>query len=239
MSAPPDRALRRAPAAVGAAVLLVAVVAITADVLVGGWLRHVDWWVHQQIAAELGGAGPREVCWILSLSGQRKVVILPLLVSAALAARRHRTARPLALVVVLIVGLAVGILLFKHAVGRVPPRTGSDRLHAGGLSYPSGHAVNAIVCWRLSLEFAASLGGRMAHALPVSRRRLVTAILGAAAGLGMLGLDYHWLTDVLAGWALGVVILGAALRVGPVRSPARGRRGQVARQVVAPRAPSA
>jgi membrane-associated phospholipid phosphatase len=32
----------------------------------------------------------------------------------------------------------------------------------------------------------------------------------------MIALDYHWFSDVIAGWLLGALILGVVLAVGPI-----------------------
>ncbi len=102
------------------------------------------------------------------------------------------------------VAAAGAVWLVKAGVGRLAPSSGSDQIRAGGRSYPSGHAVAAVVCWGLLLEHAGGLGRRRRHAL--------TALLAGAAGLGMAALDSHWLSDVLAGWLLGAIVLGVALQ---------------------------
>ncbi len=68
-----------------------------------------------------------------------------------------------------------------------------------GLSYPSGHAVNTIVWYGvLALLLAAWLR-------PVARRwlRFAPPVL---VGVANVYLGYHWVTDMLAGICLGIVI---------------------------------
>ncbi len=214
--------------------------ALTAGVLEPGIVRSVDWQVHLWIDAHLQGDAARALSTAGALFGQRGVVVVPLLVLAVLAARRRRSARPLIVTFVVLAGIAVSVWLFKTGIGRVAPGAGRDAVHAGGLSYPGGHAVNAVVCWALVLEFAASLGPRSDRLLPVRRRRLLTAFAALAAGAGMTTLDYHWLSDTIAGWLLGGLILAAVLAVGAVE-PARPRRqlSRSAQQEPARPAPSA
>ncbi|MEP6696492.1 MAG: phosphatase PAP2 family protein [Pseudonocardiales bacterium] len=222
MRAADEEGMRRAgrpllPAVLGVAVAG-ALAALTADVLRRGLLHRLDWRLHLQVDAHVHDGPVQTVAMVLSLVGQRGIVVVPLLVLAVLAARRHHSLRPVIVAVGALVGIALLVLLFKAAVGRVAPSSGHDGVHAGGSSYPSGHAINAIVCWGLVLELAASLGGRARWVLGPLRRRLATAGLAALAGLSMIVLDYHWLSDVLAGWLLGVLVLGIVLAAAPVRA---------------------
>lgn len=219
------------------AALLLVGAALTADVVHHGLVRRLDWATHLAVDAHLHGAVVRLALHGLALVGHPRLLVAPLLVLATLSARRHGTSRPLVTAALVLAGTAGSVWLIKTGVGRVAPSSGHDRIHAAGISYPSGHAVSAVVCWGLLLEYAASLGGRLGAALPVRRRRLLTAVLAAAAGLGMTALDYHWLSDVIAGWLLGGLVLALVLAVGPVRRrvsrplPAdrRAREIQVAR----------
>lgn len=190
---------------------------VTAGVLDHGLIRRIDWALYGQLHSHFHSGPIRAVASGLALTGQRGVVVIPLIGLAVLAARRHHTVRPLVVTVVVIVALAVGVYLLKYAVGRSAPSRGRDVLHSGGLSFPSGHAVNAVVCWGLALEFAASLSDQAARALPIWLRRTVTGAFAAATGLSMLVLDYHWLSDALAGWLLGVFTLMTVVAIGPVR----------------------
>jgi membrane-associated phospholipid phosphatase len=195
--------------------------ALTADVVAHGLVGHVDWLVHRQVGAYLDGPLARAVLAPLAAFGQPVVAAVPLLGLAALAASRHRSIRPL-LTAAGAVALTLGaVWLVKHGIGRLAPSAGRDATHAGGVSYPSGHAAAAVVCWGLTLEYAASLSVPLRAALPNHRRRALTALVGLVAGLAMAALDYHWLSDVVAGWLVGGLLLAAAVAFGPVRSPVR------------------
>lgn len=197
--------------------LALALAGVTADVLGHGLVRDFDGWLHTRVDAHLHGGVPRMVGTALSLVGQRGVVVVPLLIVAVLAARRHRSLRPVLVTVAVLLGVAVAVLALKAAIGRVAPSSGQDALHSGGQSYPSGHAIDAIVCWGLLLEFAASLSDGAERLLGRGRRRLITATLAFFAGAGMVALDYHWFSDVIAGWLLGGLVLTVVVAVGPVR----------------------
>jgi len=127
------------------------------------------------------------------------VAALALLAVVGLLEHRRLPSRAIPVFLVLVEG---GQLLLhnlvKVLVGRARP--GYDQLvGASGLSFPSGHATNA------AATFAAL-------ALLVGRRRSPNAravLAGAAAGITALVastrvlLGVHWVTDVLAGAALG------------------------------------
>ena len=104
--------------------------------------------------------------------------------------------------------VAFGLLLAvvwacKTAVGRTPPGT-LGLVRAGGRSYPSGHSAAAVVMSGLVAWLAVDFG------LPALCRRLLRALAVVApltTATGMVLLVYHWPTDVVAGLAVGVVVL--------------------------------
>lgn len=195
--------------------------ALTADVVAHGFIGRFDWMVHRQIGSHLDGPLIRAILVPLAGMGQPIAAMVPLLALACLAAFRHRSVHPVLTAVGAVALTAGAVWLVKHGIGRLAPSAGRDGAHAGGVSYPSGHAAAAVVCWGLALEYAASLGGRLRGALPARRRHALTALVGALAGLAMAALDYHWLSDVVAGWLLGGLVLAAAVALGPVHSRVR------------------
>jgi membrane-associated phospholipid phosphatase len=93
-------------------------------------------------------------------------------------------------------------LIFHRAAPHSPlPDEVEVRLFSqpDGLSYPSGHAVNTIVWYGvIALLLAAWIR-------PVARRwlRFAPPVL---VGVANVYLGYHWVTDMLAGICLGIVI---------------------------------
>ncbi len=179
------------------------VVAITADVLGGGPLRHLD----DALAVGSWHRGDPALVSVSNLFdrlGQRAVAGAVLVAVAAYLAWRARTWRPLAVTgaALAVLNLVVGAM--KLTMGRSKPLSGHDLLYVGGEQFPSGHAANAAVSW-----------GLLAYLLIVyGRRRMPARVLVASAGLVTLGvcaaslyLDYHWLSDLVAGAALGAVLL--------------------------------
>lgn len=137
--------------------------------------------------------------------GLRSVSGISLLLVALYISRRFKTWRPINLGLLAFIALNGVVGVFKYALGRTKPRVGFDILHAGGMSYPSGHASNAIFIWGVT----AYLIYRYAH-VNRFRGRL------AGAGVGTLALtvctvslirNTHWFSDLFGGLLLGAALL--------------------------------
>ena len=141
--------------------------------------------------------------------------------------------RPLLLAVSPLVALLLAGLAStgaKDLFGRPRPPIAVHATSVTLPAFPSGHATDAAACL-----FATSV----VLALTIAERRreqglYVAAGLAVAAGVGLsrLVLGVHWMSDVVAGWALGlaisvVVVVGSwcwvAHRVRPVRETGPGR----------------
>jgi membrane-associated phospholipid phosphatase len=108
---------------------------------------------------------------------------------------------PLVLAVALIlVNITAGAV--KIGIGRLGPHyahiIGSAELFQGGDIFPSGHTANAVATW-----------GALAY-LAVRWRRtgaVLAGFLGITIGMTTVYLGTHWFSDVLSGWADGVLVL--------------------------------
>jgi undecaprenyl-diphosphatase len=116
------------------------------------------------------------------------------------------------------VGLAVmgATELLKHGFERARPDVYRHDLVT--FAFPSGHAMTGVAVY--GMLFAV-----LARRLATTRARVAAWLLGVAAafliGISRVYLAVHWPTDVLGGWALGLVLLclgGAALVRWPQRS---------------------
>lgn len=99
-------------------------------------------------------------------------------------------------------GLGLMVVL-KTLFGRERPPIPPRLVVISSESFPSGHALNSMVVLGTFAVAAYALTGR--------RWPLVAALLGTfAIGLSRVYLAAHWLLDVVAGWAIGalVVVLG-------------------------------
>ncbi|CAL9399405.1 phosphatase PAP2 family protein [Streptomyces sp. enrichment culture] len=121
---------------------------------------------------------------------------------------RQRTLRPLVVFGAALLLLNVTVGAVKYGLGRSGPHyateVGSNEMwhwfQAGSDIFPSGHTANAVVTWGV-LAYLAST--------PRTRRWLsaLSAVLSLSVGLTTVYLGTHWLSDVLLGWAAGLLVL--------------------------------
>lgn len=137
--------------------------------------------------------------------GLRSVSGIALLIVGGYIAYRFKTWRPVNLGLLSFISLNAVVGAFKYGLGRTKPRNGLDILHAGGMSYPSGHASNAIFIWGV----IAYLIYRYAH-VDRYNGRLASAAVGALAltvCVVSLIRNTHWFLDLFGGLLLGGALL--------------------------------
>lgn len=134
--------------------------------------------------------------------------ILALAVLAGFTLAR-RDATPAALLVPGMVGAVLLTTVGKGYVGRIrPPAELALPPLQDSPAFPSGHTLNATVFMALTVYLVIITRNRVTGD-PV-RRRWLAAIAVAAAlyavvmGLSRVYLGAHWLSDVMAGWAVGL-----------------------------------
>ena len=119
---------------------------------------------------------------------------------------------------VAVVLLLVTVIPAKILIARSGPGLGP--VAAGHLGvFPSGHASTSSVCYGLAvLLLATVLPARIAVAA-------VAAVAGVCflVGVALVWCDYHWCTDVVAGWALAGIIIQVAMRLAQPPGPGPGR----------------
>lgn len=125
-----------------------------------------------------------------------------------------RGARRVALwaVVTMVAGGLLGAGL-KLLLGRDRPEFLDPVSHAAGSSFPSGHALTAALgAGVLALIFlpVASDASPVRHQR-ATRWTIIAAalVVTVATGLTRIALGVHWLSDVVAGWTLGVAVVAA------------------------------
>jgi len=138
--------------------------------------------------------------------GLRGLTGTALMIAAIYIARRFKTWRPLNLAVLSLIALNLTVGLAKLLIGRTKPQLNVDLIYAGGLSYPSGHASNAILTWGV----LAYLIYRYAHVDRYQGRLASTgvALISLSVCIVSLFRNTHWLSDLVGG-----VFIGAALLV--------------------------
>jgi membrane-associated phospholipid phosphatase len=136
---------------------------------------------------------------------------MPVLALAAtiLLALRRRSWTPVILIVVAAAGSLLMTIAGKRLIGRTRPAL-SDAIppYEHSASFPSGHSLNSVV-------IAGIVAYLVILRLKSPRSRVLAGLLATAfavtMGLSRVYLGHHWLTDVLAAWALGAAWLALVI----------------------------
>ena len=177
---------------------------VTYQVLTNGFLIEIDRTFNDVDHPKFQGLSHFVIRRLDDL-GLRGVSGVALLIVAVYISRRFKTWRPINLGALSFLALNVVVGAFKYGLGRTKPKEGFDLLHAGGMSYPSGHASNAILIWGM----VAYLIYRYAHVNRYQGRL-------ASVGVGLLALtvcvvsllrNTHWFSDLFGGLLLGGSLL--------------------------------
>jgi membrane-associated phospholipid phosphatase len=208
----PSAAERSAPVIVRVLVVVAACVvlfaALAADMEAGGAISRFDVRVAEWNAAHMPTAAEwaaRPFSWVGGFVG---IAIIVTVVSLALL-RAGRRRDALVLIAATLVA-QVAINGPKDVFARPRPEAGSAVPLPGSYSFPSGHALTAVVVFGL----LASLWGRRVG-------YMAAAALALAIGASRVVLNVHYPSDVAAGFLLGLTILVLALAVRASRSSAR------------------
>jgi undecaprenyl-diphosphatase len=97
--------------------------------------------------------------------------------------------------------------LQKLTFGRIRPEDDMQLVGTAGFSFPSGHSANSTIVYLLIALLLFAPG------VPRKRAVAVAAILACLIGLSRMFLGVHWPSDVVAGWAFGIlwVLIGVRL----------------------------
>jgi undecaprenyl-diphosphatase len=169
-------------------------------------LASLDADVAQRVAESMPAWGEwlaRPFSW---LGGWIGVTALTAAVIVALV--RERAWPDLAFFLAVLVGSQLVVALLKSSFDRPRPDTGSAVPLPSSAAFPSGHATTGIAVFGAAAVLAAErLPSRQA------RKWLWTTVVvvGLTVGLSRIVLNVHYVTDVLAGWCLGLAWLAACL----------------------------
>ena len=143
--------------------------------------------------------------------GLRWLTATVLLIAATYIAYKFKTWRPLNLAVLSLLALNLVVGVFKLFLGRTKPRDGIDLIHAGGMSYPSGHASNAVLSWGI----LAYLVYRYAKVDRYQGRLASAGVVTISLTICIVSLirHTHWFTDLLGGLFIGSALLVAVIAV--------------------------
>jgi len=185
-------------------------IVVTQQVITNGQLIALD--------AKIANAGRTDFpSWIDFLLmriddlGLRGLTATALMIAAIYIARRFQTWRPLNLAILSLIALNLTVGLAKLLIGRTKPQLNVDLIYAGGLSYPSGHASNALLSWGV----LAYLIYRYAH-VDRYRGRLAStgvALISLSVCVVSLFRNTHWLSDLVGGLFIGAALLVMVIAV--------------------------
>ena len=190
--------------------LLVGFLLVTHQVIINGPLVAYDEEIASQPQPEFEGLSGFILRRLDDL-GLRGLTATVLLIAAAFIAYKFKTWRPLNLAFLSVVLLNLVVGGFKLMLGRTKPRDGFDLLHAGGMSFPSGHASNAVLSW-----------GILAYI--IYRDAKVDRYQGKLATAGVITITLtvcivslirrtHWFSDLLGGVFIGSALLVAVIAI--------------------------
>ncbi len=186
------------------AALFIGFLLVTHQVIINGPLIEIDKWIHDLDRPKFQGITGFIIRRLDDL-GLRGVTATVLLIAAFYIARRFKTWRPLNLAILSLISLNLVVGFFKFWLGRTKPKVGIDLLHFGGMSYPSGHASNALLTWGV----LAYLIYRYAHVDRYRGRLASAAVATISLTVCIVSLvrDTHWFSDLLGGLFVGGALL--------------------------------
>jgi membrane-associated phospholipid phosphatase len=190
--------------------LLVGFLLVTQQVIINGPLVTYDEEIASQPQPEFEGLS-EFILRRLDDLGLRGLTATVLLIAAAFIAYRFKTWRPLNLAVLSVVLLNLVVGGFKLMLGRTKPRDGFDLLHAGGMSFPSGHASNAVLSWGI----LAYIIYRYAKVDRYQGRLATAGVVAISLTVCIVSLirHTHWFSDLLGGLFIGSALLVAVIAI--------------------------
>jgi membrane-associated phospholipid phosphatase len=188
--------------------LLVGFLLVTHQVIINGPLVTYDEEIASQPQPEFEGI-QGFILRRLDDLGLRGLTATVLLIAAAFIAYKFKTWRPLNLAFLSVVLLNLVVGGFKLMLGRTKPRDGFDLLHAGGMSFPSGHASNAVLSWGI----LAYIIYRYAKVDRYQGRLATAGVITISLTVCIVSLirRTHWFSDLLGGLFIGSALLVAVI----------------------------
>jgi undecaprenyl-diphosphatase len=190
-------------------IALAAVVVLAAAAFAGLVVAYERRWALVRLDADIAGwlddhrTHPLVVLFhVVTFAGDNLVLWTVVVVAAVLLARARRIGDA-ALLLVSAAGLDIVNRVLKADVHR--PRPGTGFLHLNTFSFPSGHAAGSSAVYAV---IGVMLARRLDRRLAVAYAALVAVVCFSRLYLGV-----HYLSDVLAGLALGLGWAAATLLV--------------------------
>jgi len=168
-----------------------------------------------EIAERLGAGWLTDLSKVFTHLGSSAVIGLMAIAAAGLLAARRRWAEFGVLVAGLLL-IFIGVHELKDMVDR--PRPGGGLIDVSGSSFPSAHAAYSTFYVWLAVTIVLRLRPGMARGAAVIAAGIALTVL---VGLSRVYLGVHYLSDVSAGWALGIAAFSLCAAVALVVTTVR------------------
>ena len=184
--------------------LFIGFLLVTEQVLNQSYLYRFDHWIKGLKHHTFKGMSSHILLAMDDL-GLRSLTATILLLTAAFLGWKFKSWRPIYLSVSALILLNGVVGLSKLIFGRTKPRLSLDLLHAGGLSYPSGHSANALLTWGMTayILYRYAFHGR-SHLIFLG---VVVGVLTTTVYAASLIRNTHWFSDLLGGVLIGGSLL--------------------------------
>ena len=186
------------------ALLFLGFLIVTEQVMTRSYLYRFDHWVKSLRHHTFRGLSSHLLLALDDL-GLRSLTATILILLAVFIGWRFQSLRPLYLSLSALLLLNGVVGLSKLIFGRTKPRLALDLLHAGGLSYPSGHSANALLTWGM----CSYLIFRYTHRVPFQGIKLnwLVVTITTTVCIASLVRNTHWFSDLLGGVLIGGSLL--------------------------------
>ncbi len=169
-----------------------------------GWDEDVAVWVARHLPGWVESLA-RPFSWLGGWIG-----LIALTVGASLVLLRHRAWLDLGFLLTAVLGSQLVVMLLKLWFDRPRPEHDPAVTLPSSTSFPSGHAAaGAAALGAVAVLATERLSSRRARAWLWG----LTVVAGLGVGASRIALGVHYVTDVVAGWCLGLAWLAGCLLV--------------------------
>ena len=177
------------------------------QVTAGDGVALVDHPVAAFVVAHRSG-GLTALMRVVSTAGGPLIVTIVTAAAGLLAGAVRRSWGPVLVAGVTLAGTGILTVVLKAVLGRQRPPLHDALAAADGYAFPSGHAATAAAAFGVLAFLVATGLRRWAARIAVWA---AAAMLTVLVGVSRVYLGVHWTTDVLGGWAYGVLWLAVVL----------------------------